>query len=88
MIQGLLRSGHLADLILLVMAVEFAVLYWRGRARGLTRAADLLFALGPGACLVLALRAAMTAAGPLWIGAAVTASLPLHLADLARRRWR
>jgi hypothetical protein len=87
-IQNLFRGGRVADLILLVMAVEFVVLCWRGRSRGLTRAADLLFALGPGACIVLALRAALTGAGPLWIGAALTASLPLHLTDLARRRWR
>ncbi len=85
MIHDFFHSGRVADLILLVMAVEFAFLWWRGRARK-QLAVELLFAIGPGACIVLALRAALTGAGPLWIGAALTASLPLHLADIARRR--
>ncbi len=87
MIGAFFHSGRVADLILLIMAVEFAVLYWRGRSRERpVRASDLLFAIGPGACIVLALRAALTGAGVVWIGAALAASLPLHLADLARRR--
>jgi hypothetical protein len=45
-----------------------------------------LLALAPGACLVLAVRAAMTGAGWMWIALWLLASLPFHLADLARRR--
>jgi hypothetical protein len=85
-IDDFFHSGRVADVILLFMAAEFAFLLWRARARRRAVAADLLFAIGPGACIVLALRAALTGAGPLWIGAALAASLPLHLADLARRR--
>jgi hypothetical protein len=86
-IQTFFHSGRVADLILVVMAVEFAFLYGRGRSRpDPVRATDLLFAIGPGACIVLALRAALTGAAPVWIGAALAASLPLHLADLARRK--
>ncbi len=87
MIDAFFHSGRVADLILLVMAVEAAVLYARGRSRSHpVKASDLLFAIGPGACIVLALRAALTGADVGWIGAALAASLPLHLADLARRR--
>ena len=87
MIHDFFHSGRVADVILLVMAVEFAVLYWRARSSGRPgAAADLIFVIGPGAFIVLALRAALTGAAPLWIGAALAASLPLHLADLARRR--
>ena len=86
MIHDFFHSGRVADVILLFMAAEFVFLYWRGRSRERSSPADLIFAIGPGACIVLALRAALTGAGPLWIGAALAASLPLHLADLARRR--
>lgn len=86
MMDDFFRSGRVADLVLLFMAAEFAVLFWRRRARGRTAAIDLVFAIAPGACIVLALRAALTDAGPVWIGAALAASLPFHLVDLARRR--
>lgn len=81
------HSGHAADLVLLFMVAEFIFLSWRGRSRRRRGATvDLLLAIAPGVCLVLALRAALTGAGPVWIAAPVAASLPIHLADLARRR--
>jgi hypothetical protein len=86
-IQSLITGGHLVDLVLVFMVFEFAFLYTRRRAehrRGL--AIDLLLALAPGAILLLALRAALTGAGWIWIAALLAASLPFHLADLARRR--
>jgi hypothetical protein len=87
MIERLFTSGRVVDLILLVMALEFAVLTWRGRARRQPGAMlNRLFALAPGACLVLAVRAALTGAGWIWIGFWLAASLPFHLADLARRQ--
>jgi hypothetical protein len=36
--------------------------------------------------LLLALRAALTGAGAIWVAAFLTASFPIHLIDLARRR--
>ncbi len=82
-----IHSGHAADLILLFMAAEFIVLSWRGRNRRRPGAlADRLFAIGPGVCLVLALRAVMTGSAVVWILAPLAVSLPVHLADLARRR--
>ncbi len=47
---------------------------------------DLLFALAPGVCLMLALRIALGGYDAAWIIAFLSASLPLHLADLARRK--
>ena len=47
---------------------------------------DLVLAFAPGACLLLALRAALTGAGWPWIAAALAASFPFHIADLIRRR--
>ncbi len=80
-------SGRVVDLILLIIAVEFAVLSWRDRRRDLPAAMLGLFvSLAPGACLLLALRAALTCASWLWVAGWLILSLPLHIADLIRRR--
>ncbi len=85
-LRELFSNGHAIDLILLFMAAEFAILGWRGRKRlGVGGAANLLLALAPGACLLLAVRAALTGAGWMWVAAFLAISLPCHLADLARR---
>ena len=85
MIAAFFASGHAVDLVLAVLAAEFAWLTLRpGARRG--RGLDRLLALLPGACLLLALRAALTGAPWPWVAAGVTASLPFHLADVARRR--
>ncbi len=79
-------GGHAVDLVLAVLAAEFLWLNLRpGAPRG--RMLDRVLALAPGACLMLALRAALTSAPWPWVAAAVTASLPFHLADVARRRF-
>jgi len=67
----------LADVVLAALALEAAFLM-------LVRK-DVVLILGPGAVLVLALRLALAGAEWWWIGAALFASLPLHLLDLARR---
>ena len=74
-------TGHAVDLALAVLALELAwLIMWRRRptARALTAAL-------PGACLLLALRAALTGAGWMWVAVWLALSLPAHLADLARR---
>jgi hypothetical protein len=79
-------SGRVVDLILGFMLLEwgvFAVLR-RGGARA---AADFLLALLPGACLLLALRAALERLDWIWIAVFLLAALPAHLTDLWRR-WR
>jgi hypothetical protein len=84
-LQALFSSGRAIDLVLGFMAAEFAILYWLGRARRASPI-DLILALAPGACLLLAVRAALTGAGWMWVAAFLAASLPAHLADLSRRR--
>jgi hypothetical protein len=80
-------SGHAVDLVLLVMVAELVFLSIRRRARADGPAMmDRVLAFAPGVCLLLALRAALTGAGWAWVAAALAASFPFHLADLARRR--
>ncbi len=88
MIRQLISSGHAVDLVLAVMAAEFAFLYWRRAAVSdlVALAVDLFCALAPGACLLLALRAALTGADWGWIAVFLALSFPIHLTDLARRR--
>ena len=81
--SGFFAGGHAVDVVLAVIAVEFAWLVWRGRP-----ALDVALALAPGACLLLALRAALTGAGWPWVALWLAASFPVHLTDVARRGWR
>jgi hypothetical protein len=76
-------SGRAADLALAALLVEFAWLSLRRRPPALL---DRALPLLPGACLLLALRAALVGAPWPWVAAALAASLPLHVADLARRK--
>ena len=81
-------SGRFIDLILLLMALEGLglLLLWRVRACGIPPAA-LVLILASGACLLLAVRAALTDAGWVWVWLFVTVALVVHLADL-RQRWQ
>ena len=80
-------SGLAVDVALAAIVLEFLVLCWLGKSGNLaTRAITLLLALGPGACLMLALRAALTESSLIWVAFFLTLSLPLHLMDLARRK--
>ncbi|MDT8279570.1 MAG: hypothetical protein RQ806_03370 [Erythrobacter sp.] len=79
--EWLFASGHAADLILGVLAIEAA---WLKRARN-WRWAEILGLLGPAALIVLGLRAALTGADWWWIALPLGLSLPLHLMDLRSR---
>lgn len=84
--EEFVSSGRAADLVLAAMAIEFAVLLARRGDRPIGAAAmGAALALAPGACLVLALRAALVGEGWPLIAFWVAASLPLHLLDLRRR---
>jgi hypothetical protein len=85
-VDAFFASGRAADLIALVIVLEGAWLWVRARRRTASTLADIVFTLGPGLCLVLALRAALTGEHWLWIAAPLAASLPLHLLDVQRRR--
>lgn len=75
----LFGRGHAADFILLIMAAECAWLVLRRRWP--IRAA--VYRLLPGGLMIIALRFALTGIAWPWIGLALAASFPAHLADLA-----
>lgn len=86
MIADLVEGGRIVDLILAFVAVQFAGLWLYRRTTGKGPSpADLAPNLLAGAALLLALRAALTQAGWLWISAFLAAALVAHLVDLARR---
>lgn len=76
----LFASGHAADLVLAVMAVELLWLIRHG-----WRVTDALLRLAPGALMLIALRGALTDLDWYWIALPLALSFPVHLADLARR---
>jgi hypothetical protein len=81
MMEWLFASGHAADLILGVLGVEALWLrFGKGWRWGAVSAL-----LGPGALMMLGLRAALTGAAWWWIALPLAASLPLHLIDLRAR---
>lgn len=83
----LFSQGHAVDLILLVIVAEFVFLSTRRRRFGHRPSMiDRVLAFAPGVCLLLALRAALTGAGWVWVALALAASFPVHIADLVRRR--
>lgn len=85
--EAFVSSGRVVDLILVVMALEFAALVTQpGRKSRREAAIDAALGLAPGACLLLALKAALTDSGWPWVAFWIAASFPLHLADLRRRR--
>jgi hypothetical protein len=81
MMEWLFASGHAADLIIGVLAIEAA---WLKLARGWGWGA-VLGLVGPAVLIVLGLRAALTGASWWWIALPLAASLPLHLIDLRAR---
>lgn len=84
--EALVRSGHVADIILACLVIEaVALLAWhRATGRGLAPRAVAALLL-PGAFLVLALRFALTDASWALIPAALVGALAAHLWDLRGR---
>ena len=79
--QGFFYSGLAADIVLLVLIMEWLFLWRRG-----WNPADALMMLAPAALIVLALRAALVGAAWPWIALPLALAFPAHLADLARRK--
>jgi hypothetical protein len=81
-----LVDGRAIDAILALVAVEaFMLLAWRmqtGRGPAVT---GIVANLASGACLLLALRFALSGAAVATIAACLAASLVAHLTDLAER---
>lgn len=80
LLTSLIESGHIVDIVLAVLALEITFLILRGGRPGVVLVAAL-----PGVFILLALRAALTGADPIWIAAWLAASFPAHLADLKLR---
>ncbi len=75
---GLFASGLAADIILVVIAGEAIWLrLWRR-----WHIVAILCRLMPGLLMMVALRAALTGQGWVWIAVPLTLSFPFHLADL------
>lgn len=83
-IESLFASGHAADVVLGVLALEGV---WLGFAKR-WRAAEIAALLGPAVLIVLGLRAALVGADWWWVALPLAASLPLHLYDLRSRLTR
>lgn len=84
----LFSSGLIVDLILLgVVAEAIALMIYRFHTGRGIRPFDLLINLLAGACLLMALRSALTDSSWNWTAAWLAAALAAHLADLAQR-WQ
>ena len=81
--EAFFASGRAVDVVLLVLLVEALILWRRGR----TTLAEILFALGPAALILLGARGALTGAPWPAIAVPLALSFPLHLLDLRHRRW-
>ena len=88
LIDSLIRSGRIVELMGAFVALEIALLvaYWRRTGRGVPPRA-LLLNVGAGGSLMLALRAALVDAGTAAVALWLLAALVFHVADLAAR-WR
>lgn len=84
--EALLTSGRLVDLILLGMMLEAAaLLFYRRRTGRGPSARDFLANMAAGACLLLALRGALTGAGAGPIALALAGALVAHVVDIGLR---
>jgi ABC-type antimicrobial peptide transport system permease subunit len=84
MIEDFVSSGHAADLIIAVMAIEAVFLAFFLRKRGLSRLIlGFWAALLAGAALVLALRTALTGGSLGVIALCMGASFVAHLIELS-----
>ncbi|MDN3644773.1 hypothetical protein QWY75_00985 [Pontixanthobacter aestiaquae] len=73
-------SGRAVDVVLAVLVMEAIWLKWRGSGW-----ADILPALVPAILMMIALRAALTGLGWIYISVPLMAAFPVHLYDLHRR---
>ncbi len=86
MIESLFRSGRIADVVIAVMVLEALAFIVAAKTRTRTWSLGAMLAgLLPGLFLVLALKAALVQAAPLWIAAALSVSLVAHLLDVRLR---
>ena len=80
MMETLFASGHAADIVLAVLALEAVWLATRG-----WRIGAIAGLLGPAALMMLGLRAALVGAEWYWVSLPVALAFPLHVMDLRTR---
>jgi hypothetical protein len=89
MMEALIQSGRVADLVLICLAAEALVLLMRRRLTGRgPGAADVAAIILPGVFLALALRFALAGPAWPWVPVALAGALAAHLYDLGRRLRR
>lgn len=81
MIEEFFKSGQVAYLLLGIMLLEWLVF-----AKLFRHSSAMLWGLGAGACLVLALWAALTGQSVMLIGLFLALSFVCHLMEV--RQWR
>lgn len=88
LLERLIASGRIVDLMVLFVVIEIAVLlaYHRRTGRGVAPL-PLLLNVGAGGSLMLALRATLTDAGWMWTAAFLLCALLFHVSDVAQR-WK
>jgi membrane protein implicated in regulation of membrane protease activity len=87
-VSDLFASGHIVDLIMVLMVIEGGVLLAYHRTTGCGIAPSVVVPnLVAGGALLLALRGALVDASWVWIALCLAAGLVAHLADL-QHRWR
>jgi hypothetical protein len=85
-VADFIHSGRVADLVLLCLVIEAALLgAWRWRTGGGLAWGTIATLVVPGMMLALALRSALTEAWWGWVAMWLGAALVAHLADLHRR---
>lgn len=85
-LSALFASGSVIEWILVLVVVEALALFALHRLTGRgPAAADLLPNLAAGACLLLAVHAALLDRPWVWVAAPLAAGLLAHLLDLSRR---
>ena len=85
-LEALFDSGRIIDLVLILVAVEAALLVGLPALRGSMTRLDVAGLLAPGVMLMLAVRAALTGAPHTTTAALLAAAFACHLFDVARRR--
>lgn len=86
-IESLITSGRIADIILIVLVLE-AIWVRFLVTKDMKRYPTYIAGLAAGACLVLALRAALTDTGWVYVAIFLTLSLFAHVAELGIRLFR
>lgn len=85
-LSALFASGRIIDLILVLVAVEVAVLALWPRLRGSMTLWDVAGLVAPGVMLMLAVKSALIQDPHMKTAAVLAAAFVFHLLDIARRR--